>query len=61
MLFADKDMLLLQEQGGDGKAGSMGRGQGGLTKVWVEGMLLGFAEYQDQAEALFPVTSSPSP
>lgn len=39
----------------------MGRGQGELTKVWVEGMLLGFAECQDQAEALFPVTSSPSP
>lgn len=43
MLFADEDMLLLWEQGGDGRAGSMGRGQGELIKVWVEGMLLGFA------------------
>lgn len=48
MLFADKDMLLLQSRAGNGKAGSMEREEerGEQTKVRVELMLPGFAECQ---------------
>lgn len=55
MLFADKDVLLLQSRAGNGKAGSMEREEerGEQTKVRVELMLPGFAECQGQPEALF--------